>query len=55
MMDEMKNLINEGYTVDEIAEMISEGDEEIKRGLIVEVETLADAVDDADRKDEDED
>lgn len=55
MTNEMKNLIDEGYTVDEIAEMISEGDEEIKAGLIQEIESLADAVDVVDRENEDED
>ena len=53
MTNELKKMIDEGYDVDEIVDMISDGDEEIKEGLIQEIEALGDAVDDADREDED--
>ena len=53
MTNELKQMINNGYEVDEIVDMIAEGDDEIKVGLIQEVEALADAVDEADREDED--
>lgn len=53
MTDELKKMIDAGYETDEIVDMIAEGDEEIKSGLIQEIESLAGAVDEADREDED--
>lgn len=54
MTNELKKMIDEGYEVDEIVDMISEGDEEIKEGLYKEIESLADAVDEVDKETEDE-
>ena len=55
MTNELKKMIDAGYETDEIVDMIAEGDEDIKTGLIQEIEALADAVDEADLESEDED
>lgn len=55
MTNELKKMIDAGYETDEIVDMIAEGDEEIKDGLIREIESLADVVDEVDKETEDED
>lgn len=55
MKDEIKVMLDEGYSVEEIADMVAEGDEDIKAGVIEEINVLADAADEVDREDEDKD
>ena len=55
MKDEIKVMLDEGYSVDEIADMVAEGDEDIKAGVIEEINVLADAADEGDLEDEDKD
>ena len=53
MTNELKYLIDEGYEVDDIADMIAEGDDAIKEGIVKEIDKLAEAADEADVQDAD--